>query len=95
MSSAKVVDGRLAIALVGPPDTTFQVRMGGVTVGCIARKGPLDAKAAKGLTANSVQHYAVECGQNGDTDGKKQTLLVTVKMVSGNAEFTKPLTVTS
>jgi hypothetical protein len=94
VSSARVKANKLTIVIVGPEDATFRVRPRSRTItACTAKKGPLDATAAKGSPPNSVQHYTVTCV--GASDDKNSTLLTKLKLGSFSYEFENPLVVTS
>jgi hypothetical protein len=95
VSTAKSKAKRLTIALVGPQDATFRVRASSKKItSCTAKKGSLDAAAAKGSPSNSVQHYSITCA--GVSDDKKPTLLTKLKLGGGYMyEFENTLTVTS
>jgi hypothetical protein len=96
VSSAKLTAKTLKIALVGPEDATFRLRSSNKSthVVCRGQKDSLDARAAKGLPPNSIQHYTVTCGQL--SYDKTPTLLTMVDLEEGASyEFENPVTVTS
>jgi hypothetical protein len=87
MSSIKLVDGSFTIALVGPKHATFRLQFANGLNRCDSKEGTLDASAATGLPADSVQHYNVSCLETRDgkrTDYNNLRLLTKVMDLPGS-----------